>query len=209
MRPVAAVFGAIGTLATAFGVGLLFVPDVLLEIGPVATGISVIEAMNTAIVGILAGTLVVGSLFVIARTPNAQRQEDPQSSADPRFEHAANVPPEDVATEPTTLTAAGVDSDIRDAVETGGDALHDVRTMLYDTATSAYAERAGVSSEAATRAVSRGEWTSDPVAAVFLAGPDGPAPTLKMQIRLWLVPTRERSRRIERALAAIEEVTHR
>lgn len=209
MRPMTALFGAIGTLATAFGVGLLFVPDLLLSLGPVEASVTVIEATSTEIVGILAGGLVVVSLLVIARTPSVVGRVSPQSSADPRFEHAASVPPEETAVETTALTAAGVDSDIREAVENGGTTLHEVRMMLYETASSAYAERAGLSLGEAEHVIDRGEWTTDPVAAVFLAGSEGPAPTLKMQLRLWLVPTRERTRRVERTLAAIEEVTYR
>jgi hypothetical protein len=61
-----------------------------------------------------------------------------------------------------------------------------------------------VSRERAREAVAAGTWTDDPVAAAFLAGEGGPVPSLRARARLWLLPERERERRVERALRAIE-----
>jgi hypothetical protein len=46
----------------------------------------------------------------------------------------------------------------------------------------------------------------DPVAAAFLAGEGGPEPGLAARVRLWLVPERERARRVERTVRAIEHL---
>jgi len=208
MRPRTALFGVLGTLATGFGVALLFVPDPLLALGPVEASVSVAEQMDTTIVGLLAGGVVVASLVVLSRTPAGPDQTETQSSADPRFEHASTIPPEQT-TATTPVAAAGIDSDVQEGVADGGDAYYETLVVLYETAVSAYAERAGVGLGDARAAVERGAWTDDPVAAVTLAGTDGPSPPLTMQIRLWLVPSRERTRRIERTMAAIEGVSSR
>lgn len=209
MRPTTALFGILGSLATAFGAGLLFVPDLLLGIGPVDASVSVASELDTAVVGMLAGWIVVASLLIISRTPPATDRVDPQTSADPRFERAASSPPEQAATQTKAPTAAGVDSDIHSAVESGGEDLQEVRTLLYETAARACAERADMPVPDAETLVDRGEWTDDQVAAAFLAGSDGPAPTLEMRLRLWAIPTRERRRRVERTVTAIERVSMR
>lgn len=208
MRPKTALFGALGAFAVAFGVGLLFVPDLLLALGPVDASVSVAAQLDTTVVALLAGGILVVSLATLSRTPTDVDPTDTQSSADPRFEHASTVPPEET-TQTTAVTAAGIENDVRDAATNGGDAYHEVLVLLYETAASAHAERTGVAIQDAKAAVDGGTWTADPVAAVTLAGADGPTPPLTMRLRLWLVPTRERRRRIERSVAAIEGVTQR
>ena len=77
-------------------------------------------------------------------------------------------------------TATAYDSEPRDAREAA-------RAQLLETlrpiAATAYANRAGVSLEAATAAVEAGTWTDDPRAAAFLATPEGPS----IPLWLWLV----------------------
>lgn len=207
MRPRTALFGAIGILSTAVGASLLLVPDVVTGLGPVDAVVSAAGTLDTATVGIFAGVLVVASLFVTARTRSVPTASGSQSSAGPRFEGAATSPPEVATVGAGSLTAAGVDNDIRTAVAEGDDSLEDVRLLLYETVTSVYAERAGVPVPQAGAIVDRGDWTDDPVAAVFLADVDGPDAPLGMRLRLWLTPRRERTRRIERTVAAIERVS--
>lgn len=208
MRPRTALFGALGALATAFGVGLLLVPDLLLALGPVDASVSVAAQLETTVVALLAGGILLLALGVLVRTPAQEGPTDTQSSATPRFEHASTVPPAET-TQTTAVTAAGIESDVQDAATNGGDAYHEVLVLLYETAASAHAERTGVAIQDAKAAVDAGTWTADPVATVTLAGADGPTPPLTMRLRFWLVPTRERTRRIERTVAAIEGVTQR
>lgn len=205
MRPRTALFGALGALATGTGAGLLLVPEFLLGIGPVDAAVTALSGVETTTVGAVAGALVLAALLVAARTrPVPERAGDP-SSVDSRFERIATAPPER-ATVGSALTGAAVERDVGRAIEEGGDAMREVRALLYETATSAYAERAGVSELRAATAVDRGEWTADPVAARFLAREPLPP---SMRVRRWLVPTQEREHRIERTVAAIERVSHR
>ncbi len=57
----------------------------------------------------------------------------------------------------------------------------------------------------AERAVRRGEWTDDPVAAAFLADGDGPDHPLPARLRGWLRPDAAFCRRVDRTVAAIHE----
>jgi len=191
MRARTAVFGALGTLATSVGVGLLLVPGFLRGLGPVDAAVTALSATETTTVGLAAGILALVALLVTARSGSAPERGSP-TRADSRFERAATAPPEEATTSGGSLTASGLENDVRQAVETGGDQLRDVRSLLRETATSAYAER--------------GEWTDDPVAARFLAAEP---PGLSMRVRHWLVPAQERERRIERTVAAIERVASR
>jgi hypothetical protein len=205
MRARTAVFGTLGMLATGVGVGLLLAPGLLRGLGPVDAAVTALSATETTTVGLAAGTLALVALLVTARSGSAPERVSP-SRADSRFERAATAPPEEATASGGSLTASGLDNDVRQAVETGGDHLRDVRSLLRETATSAYAEQMGVPEEEAADVVDCGEWTDDPVAARFLAAePLG----LSMRVRHWLVPQQERERRVERTVAAIERVASR
>lgn len=206
MRPRTALSGAGGVLATAVGAGLLFAPDLLLGLGPLDAAVTAFSGVETTTAGLAAGVLVLGAFFLTVRRSPTPEREGPPSSLDSRFERAATTPPERATASDQSLTGAAFDHEVRQAIEEGGDAFRDVRSVLYRTATSACAERMAVPESEAATLVDRGEWTDDPVAARFLAR--GTAP-LSMRLRRWLVPVRERERRIERTVAAIEQVSRR
>ena len=208
MQARTALFGAAGVLATSVGAALLFVPD-LFVVGPVEEVLSLVETIEATTVAVVAGLLAMGSLLVIARSRPASETVTAVTRADPRFERAATVPPEEATAPPGSLTAASVDADAREAIESGGEALADVRSLLRETATSACADREELPETDAAALVECGEWTDDPVAAVFLAGTEGPSASLSSRLRLWLAPGRERARRLERTVAAIERVSER
>lgn len=206
MQTRTALFGAAGVLATSVGAALLFVPD-LFVVGAVEQSLSLVETIEATTVAVVAGFLVMGSLLVIGRSRPASETGPSDASADPRFERAARSG--EATAPPESLTAASVDADAREAVESGGEALADVRSLLRETATNACAEREEITESDATMLVECGEWTDDPVAAVFLAGPEEPSPPLSSRLRLWLAPERERARRLDRTVAAIERVSER
>lgn len=203
-----ALFGAIGTLATCLGGGLLLAPELVAGVGPVDDAITVLAAADTASVGLIAGVLVLVALFLTMRSRPASGQQGTHP-ADSRFERVATAPPEQTTASHRSLTAAAVDDEIRQAIERGDDSLGEVRSLLRETAASAYAERMDVSESRATERIERGEWTDDPVAARFLAGNDGPDTPVRTRLRRWLLPGEERARRIERTVAAIERVSER
>lgn len=197
-------FGTLGAIATAVGAGLLLAPELVRGIGPLDDAVTALSAVETATVGVVGGALVLAALLVTARSRPVPTREGAPSNVDSRFERAAIAPPEEATASDGSLTGADIDRDVRRAIEEGGDALRGVRGVLYETATSAHADRAGVPESQAASAVDRGEWTTDPVAARFLAR-NAELP-LGMRLREWLVPARERERRIRRTVAAIERV---
>jgi hypothetical protein len=205
MRARTAVFGTLGAVATSVGVGLLLVPGFVRALGPVDAAVTAFSTAGTTAVGLGAGLLALVALLVTARSGSAPERASP-SRADSRFERAATAPPEEATASGGSLTGSGLDNDVRQAVEAGGDHLRDVRSLLRETATSAYAERMGIPEQQAAAVVERGEWTDDRVAARFLAADP---PGLSMRVRHWLVPAQERERRVERTVAAIERVSRR
>lgn len=199
MRARVVVFGTLGVLVTAFGVALLVVPSV----GPVATLVRGVGAGDPTHL-LLVASLVAGLYVVVAARSSGERGD--RSAVDEAFERTIATPPEEVTAERQQLVGEQLDRRLRAGTETGGSPLRDVRDWLAVTATHAYAEATTLPREEARAAIERGAWTDDRVAAAFLAGPDGPAVPLASRLRLWLAPARERRRRIERALTAIEQV---
>lgn len=201
MRPRVAVLGTLGALATALAVAVVTVPDAL-TITPVRTITDALGAVNPQLV-MLVGTVVAGLYVALAaRSTGGTRPLDAVTPAERAFEAAATDPPEGVTDDRRRRTAAGLDADIETAVERGGPTLRRVRTVLAETAASAYAHHESVSREEARRAIETGTWTGDDVAAAFLASVDGPRPGLYARVRLWLLPAAERERRIARTVAA-------
>lgn len=204
MRPRTALFGTFGLLATGVGAGLLFAPGLVRELGPIDGAVTAVGTVETATVGLAASALALLAFFVAVRSQPTAEPVGGHSSVDSRFERATR--PEQSITDKTPLAGSTLDADVEQAVEHGGEAFRDVRAALYETATSVYAERADVPESEAAAAVDRGVWTDDPVAARFLGQEQLP---LAMRLRRWLVPVRERERRIERTVVAIERVSGR
>lgn len=206
MRRRAVLFGVVGTISTLFGVGLLVAPDLLLGIGPVAGLVDWLTATDPRNLVLVAG-LVAGVYLGIAVRSRPEPDTVPSSSSsDARFESASKQPPETVATERRTPAGTWVDDDVEAAVSDGGAAMETLRSRLFEATAAVYAEAVDVPPVRARELVASGQWTRDPVAASFLAGPDGPTPSVGRQVRLWLTPGRERRRRIERTISAIEQL---
>jgi hypothetical protein len=189
------VVGSVGAVLTLFGVASLFVPALLGlwpgQQGGVDPATSPMTFVWPAVVVAVVAVLVVRAGAVGAR----------QVSDSPAAGRFAGDSPASTTDEPR-VAAGTLDADLDRAVRRGGASLTAVRSLLRSTAVSAHAEAAGVPRERAERAVERGEWTDDRVAAQFLAESDESAALSR--VWLWLVPVRERRRRIERTIAAIE-----
>lgn len=192
----------VGAVATLFGLAVLAAP-VLLDVGPGAW-LGRRLADIDPVVFVLAGALLVAIYLVLA----ARRRSTPDagSPADRRFETLVAGPPEVATADGGTVAGAAIDDDLAVALESGGDSLARIRSRLSETAITVYADAAGVSEDRAATLVERGEWTRDATAARFLSGADGPRPPPGARVRLWLMPERERWRRVERTLAAIESL---
>jgi hypothetical protein len=204
MRWRVAVFGTLGGLATVVAAGFVVAPDLLLSVPAVARAVEGLSGTDPEL-AMLVATLVVGLYVALAaRSSASERTFTPVSDAQRRFDRAVADPPEAVTADRRALTAADLDAAVDGAVAAGGDQLRAVRDLLDDLAAQTYAETYHVTPEEAQAAVAGGTWTDDRVAAAFLGGADGPDAALLSRIRLWLTPERERERRIERTLTALE-----
>lgn len=197
-----AVFGAVGAVAAVFGLGLLFVPE-LLAVGPVGRVLDSIGEAGSERVFLIAGSGVVAYLALALRSPG---DDGDTSRARRRFDQFVEQPPETVAPGGEHITASELEEGIEAAIENGGEGIVVVRERLRTTAVAVYGDVTNTSPETARAAVDRGQWCRDPVAATFLAGPDGPTQSLAARVRLLIVPDRERRRRIERTITAIEQL---
>jgi len=203
MRLRVAVLGGLGAAATALAGVFVLAPGVVRGIEPVAVAVDWLAGVDPTLV-VLAGSVVV-ALYVLVSARTGGTAGTSSGAADP-FAAAVDDPPEAVTTDRRRVTAERVDRAVDRAVGRGGRPLQDVRDHLERTAAAAYAERERVGAERARAAVGAGAWTDDETAAAFLADERGPQPGIGARLRLWLVPKRERRRRIERTTGAIERL---
>jgi hypothetical protein len=205
MRP-RSLLGLLGAALALAGAVAVFLPGALLSVGPVRRAVEAAGGVEPTAAVLLASGVTGLYLAVAARSGGSGRAASPEDPADRRFAAAAETPPEAVTADRRRLAGADLDAVVDRASATGGAALQEARGALARTAADAYAEYAGLDRERAREAVRAGTWTRDPVAAAFLAGEGGPEPGLGARVRLWLVPKRERARRVERTVRAIERL---
>lgn len=198
--------GLLGAALAGAGAVAVFLPGSVLSVGPVRRAVEAVGGVEPTGAVLLASGVAGLYLAVAARSGGSTETVPPEDPADRRFATAAETPPEAVTADRRRLSGADLDAVVDRASEAGGAALQETRGTLARTATDAYAEYAGIERERAREAVRAGTWTRDPVAAAFLAGKGGPDPGLGGRVRLWLVPERERARRIERTVRAIEHL---
>ncbi len=199
-----AVFGGVGALLTALAAVLVFAPDLAVEATPVATVVRATAGADPATVALWTTLAVALALAVVAWTPFASGTG--AGATESAFERALETPPEAVTADQRRLAAAEMDADLAAAVTDGGEAFDSVRAELARTAAAAYAEYERVDRETGRAAVAAGTWTDDHTAAAFLADGEEPTPTVAARARLWLTPERERRRRVDRVLAAIDRL---
>lgn len=196
-----AVGGAVGTLATVVAALALFAPDVLTAVPALPALVEWAETVDAGAALLVAGLLVALAAIVAARI-GVQGTSD--GVATDAFDGLTGTPPEAATASHRTVTGAGLDGAIDSAVDGDDDALGTVRTRLATLAAAAHARTAGDDRDAADAAVRTGDWTEDPVAAAFLAEDGAARQSIAARLRLWLAPERERRRRVDRTLAAID-----
>jgi hypothetical protein len=199
MRVRVVLFGVVGTLATLFAAGLLFAPELLETLLPVAPLVTLAEATNTRQLLLLGSVLVGLTLTLAARSATRPTREGEGGDA---FDAATAEPPEAVTTARQRRTAAELQATIDEAVAGDEEALDAALARLRGTVADAYAQRTGCSIEDARQAVATGEWTDDRTAAAALARDDTPTFSLWSRLRLWLDPEAERRRRLNRTVRA-------
>lgn len=208
MRLRVAVFGTLGLAATGFGIGLLVAPDLLLGVGPVDEAVTALTETDRS--RLMLGASLVSVLYVALAARSRPGGAPGESSApDSRFAATITDRPEGVTANRRGIAAAGIELQVEAAAESGGTELSELRSTLRDTAVGVYATATDTDSETARARIEQGEWTDDTVASAFLASANGQTPSVVARLRLWLVPERERRRRIERTIAAIEHLRDR
>ena len=200
------VLGVLGTVATGLGLATLLVPDLVRSLGPLGLFVEGVAGSNPKLLLLVTGLAVTGYVVLVARSRPASETAGTRSDAQRTFERVGSNPPEGVTAEGRTVSASAIDGSFETAAEHGGAALHGARTQLQTAAAETYAVVTGQPRDAAREAVAAGTWTDDPAAAMFLAATDDAAPPVSARVRLWLTPRRERRRRIEATVAAIERL---
>jgi hypothetical protein len=190
----------IGLCTMVLGVGVLLVPA-LGTVGPVEALQENITDSGSERVLLLTGAVVIGYLAIGLRRPSGTPDHSPDSR---RFDRATAAAVDGEPVDRPQPVAGNFDIDR--AIESSGSSLRAVREELRRTVIGVHTDLYGTSEGAARTAVDRGEWCHDPVARAFLAGERGPSFSLGRQLQLFVTPKRERRRRIERTITAIEEL---
>jgi hypothetical protein len=189
--------GGLGAALTLFGIAVLFVPS----LWPGQQGSA--DAAGPATFVWLAA--IVAAVAVVVARASAAESVPADTPATARFDAGSAVSDTDQPAPASTeraVVAEQVDADLRTAIRQGGESLAEARALLRATAVEVCGDTAEASAERAERAVADGTWTDDAVAARFLAERS----TWRSRLRLWVAPARERRRRIERTIGAIERL---
>ncbi len=186
------IFGTVGVATVTLGIALFLAPG-LATVGPLAGVIEALDALGTTNLLLVTGVGLIGYLAVGLRSPTNPDDTSP-------FDSPATTP-EASATE---IAGGEFDELVQSAVADGGESLLRVESRLRQTAAAVYADRMDCSLREARAAIERGEWCADPLAAAVLS--EQHAVPFGAQVRLFVLPNRERRRRIERSLAAIERL---
>lgn len=200
-----ATFGVLGVLSTLLGASLLFAPG-LVYTGPLPAISDALTGTDPRILMFVAAVLTLSYLLVAGRTTTTP---DGLSRAEQRFARARTTPPEAVTTDRQLIAAGTIDTEISGAITHGEQNLAEIRELLTQTALTVLVQEHGYAQAPANDQLRTGTWTPNRTAAYVLAGDDGPSPPLKDRFRLWLVPERERRRRIEETIGAIEDLQER
>lgn len=178
--------GVVGVVATLFGVLLLVAPETIAvgPIVPLAETVATVDAAMLLLIGGIAAVL----LILVTIWPHSESRE----------QFAQDASTQETKRHPADHSMRSFEQAIRD----GGDAFDAARRTLVATATHSYATVNDVSESAARNAVKRGEWTDDSLAAGVLSE----TTPLSARLRLWIAPARERRKRLERTIDAIESL---
>lgn len=195
----ARVLGGLGVALTLAAGAVLVRPELADSLSGV---VAVVESQDSKRLLLVLGSVVGAYAAWAARTSSPERFSEKGPAA--RFD--GDDPPEAVSAADRIRTGESLDARIEAACSGDEEALAEVRSILAETAASAYARAADRPPEEARRAVETGAWTEDPTAAAFLADDDGPGFSLWGRLRAWLDPAAEGRRRVERTVEAVDQV---
>jgi hypothetical protein len=200
MRWRALVAGFTGVTLTLLGIGVVLVPGMVTGLPGIDQLVRGVGERDPTVAAVAMTVLVVLSVAVTARSSGPSQQ----TADEDRFDQLLSRPPEAVSADRHAVAGEGGERAGAGGVTVGGESLGECRDRLRALAVEACVETEEWTRAEARRAVDRGSWTDDVLAAAFLAGADGPTSTVGARLRLWLAPSRERRRRIDRTLSVIE-----
>lgn len=205
MRVRVVIFAVFGLLSTGLGLAILFLPELALSTQTVELVIRLFaQADQTRPIVFVALGIVFYIVVSSVSIGGAAYSQD--STVADKYSDAIENRPESVTANKRMVTACELDDELTTAAAEGGHKFKSVRETLVETAVSVRTTATNRDEGRSRADIQRGEWTDDQLAAAFLSGEAGPTPSLFSRFRLWLVPTHERRRRIERSLSAIEEM---
>ncbi|WP_436923603.1 DUF7269 family protein [Halosimplex amylolyticum] len=201
--PVRVAFGVVGVLATLLGVLSVSAPSLVAGTEPLATLVDAASTLEPRALFVL-GSVAVGFYLVGAvwKSPEDRLVSGDRSGTE-RFERIVADPPGTVTAPDRTLVATEFDATVERATTGDERAMDQIRERLRRLAV-ARLRRSEWDGDSSDGAVASGEWTDDRTAAAFLSGDEGPVPSLRSRLRLWLDPAAERERRLRRTVAAID-----
>lgn len=204
MRLRIVVFGALGTVITLLAAAVVFAPDFVQRVEPLAGFAATLGDVDQRLLLVLASAVM--GLFVSAATWRATRSARTERDA---FDEATDGPPESTTTARQRLTATGLEGQFDAAIDGDDDAAERVRDRLREVAVRGYARSTGCEVAEARTAVRDGDWTDDRTAAATLADANGPTPSFGSRLRLWLDAESERERRFRRTVRATTRLAGR
>lgn len=185
---VRAVAGVVGAAVTLVALAFVLAPDSVGAVLPLQQFVTEDPRLTVVAIAALIGLVSVA----FARSGGTKSQPDPD---------IVDEPPETVPETGTTAPGSALTYRIDRAADGDEGAATDVRDVLRTSALRTLARDPSVDTAAAEERLQSGSWTEDTLAAAYLGG--GTLP-VSARLREWLAPERERRRRIERTVAAIE-----
>lgn len=189
--------GIFGMCTTALGIALLAYPD-LATWGPVSSLTERLLETEPAYLFIGFGSAVAVVIVVLARSATATSSPAPRASNEPNPTASGSS----VGGQPKGYESITRDVDSVQAIALGGDPYRSLIDSIRDKAVTSYATSARITEPAARERIEAGRWPDDHVARAVLTDRF----PIQDRLRLSLVPVRERRRRIERTLDAIERL---
>lgn len=199
----------VGLAAVGFAAALVVVPDRVDAVLPVAALAAATPLSEGGLRAAAFGLVGVACLLWVAWTaaPDRTRSlpQGPFSEPDSDFRALREDPPEHA----TAAARVGDRFDHRlartaDGATLGLEDADEVRDDLRALAVDVVARESNCPADVARERVDAGEWTDDPVAAAYVADREASLPFYR-RLLAWLRPWRATVRRVEAAIAAVED----
>lgn len=208
-RATRAAVALVGLAAVGFAAALVLAPDRVDAVLPVAALAEATPLSEDGVRAVSIGLVGAACLLWVAWTAAPDRTrplpEGPFSDPDSDFRALREDPPEHA----TAAARVGDGFDHRlaraaDGATLGLEDADEVRAEVRALAVAVVARESGCPADVARERVDAGEWTDDPVAAAYVSDREASLHFYR-RLRAWLRPWRTTVRRVEAAVAAVED----